>query len=73
MTAMQKLIDICCHEYVGINRKALQTFVHIAPKYGKKALIGLKPLLNVLTIPGTSYAKAFGDRKSTRLNSSHRR
>ena len=60
MTAMQKLIDICCHEYVGINRKALQTFVHIAPKYGKKALIGLKPLLTVLTIPGTSYAKAFG-------------
>ena len=57
---MQKLIDLCGHEYLGINRKALQSYVHIAPKYGGKALITMKPLLISLTIPGTSYAAAFG-------------
>ena len=60
LQSIQILIDLCAHEYVAVNRKALHSFVKVAPKYGKKALIGVKPLFHILTVPGTSYASASG-------------
>ena len=60
LSLMQKLTDLCGHEYSVINLKSLTAFVNIAPRYGKKSLVGVKPLFATLTVPGISYATAAG-------------
>ena len=60
LSLMQKLSDLCGHEYSVIHLKALVAFVHIVPRYGKKALDSVKPLFKTLSLPGTPYAAASG-------------
>jgi hypothetical protein len=60
LSLMQKLTDLCGHEYSVINLKSLTAFVNIAPRYGKKSLVGVKPLFATMTVPGISYATAAG-------------
>lgn len=60
LSLMQKLNDLCGHEYSVIHLKSLVAFVHIVPRFGKKALISVKPLFKTLSLPGTPYAAASG-------------
>lgn len=60
LSLMHRLTDLCGHEYSAIHLKSIVTFVSIAPRYGRKAIVGIKSLFKTLETPGTSYAAASG-------------
>lgn len=60
LSLLQRLTDLCGHEYSAIHLKSIITFVSIAPRFGRKALGGIKDLFKTLETPGTSYAAASG-------------
>jgi hypothetical protein len=60
VTCLHIVVSLCQHEYDSIRSKAIKTFDHAAGRFGSKMHSLIKPLLQSISSPNTTYFEASG-------------